>query len=144
MIAFLVGKRRILYIVFALLTIVLGLASRKYGQALPTWLATYSGDTLWALAIFFVWSAIVPARPLLRRALVALSIACVVEVSQLYQAPWINDIRQTTLGSLVLGHGFLWSDLVCYVAGVGLGIFFELLAGFFMKRKGLKAYWPSR
>ena len=34
-----------------------------------------------------------------------------VEESQLYHASWIDSIRGTTLGALVLGHGFLWSDL---------------------------------
>ena len=44
-----------------------------------------------------------------------LSIA--VELSQLYHAPWIDSIRQTTLGGLILGFGFLWSDLACYAVG---------------------------
>jgi len=43
-----------------------------------------------------------------------------VEVSQLYRALWIDAVRGTTLGALVLGQGFLWSNFVCYVAGVGV------------------------
>ena len=41
--------------------------------------------------------------------------------------PWIDSIRHTTLGGLVLGFGFLWSDLACYAAGVGLGVTIEML-----------------
>ena len=48
-----------------------------------------------------------------------------IELSQLYHAPWIDSIRQTTLGGLILGFGFLWSDLACYAAGVGVGIILE-------------------
>ena len=42
-------------------------------------------------------------------------------MSQLYHAPWIDAIRDTLPGALVLGYGFLWSDLACYAAGVALG-----------------------
>ena len=35
--------------------------------------------------------------------------------------PGLDSIRQTTLGGLILGFGFLWSDLACYAVGVGLG-----------------------
>jgi hypothetical protein len=48
-----------------------------------------------------------------------------IEVSQLYQAPWINAIRNTTLGALVLGSGFLWSDLLAYALGVGMAFLIE-------------------
>ena len=54
-------------------------------------------------------------------ALLAMAFSVLIEVSQLYHAPWIDSIRRTTLGGLVLGFGFLWSDLACYAAGVGLG-----------------------
>ena len=30
--------------------------------------------------------------------------------------------------SAFLGFGFLWSDLVCYAAGVGLGVVLERMA----------------
>ena len=48
-----------------------------------------------------------------------------VEMSQLYHAPWIDAIRDTRLGGLVLGHGFHERDLVCYGAGVLLGVLIE-------------------
>lgn len=51
-------------------------------------------------------------------AAIALGISFAVELSQLYHAPWINEIRATRLGALARGHGFLWSDLVCYAFGV--------------------------
>ncbi|CKH20539.1 Protein of uncharacterised function (DUF2809) [Streptococcus pneumoniae] len=48
-------------------------------------------------------------------------------MSQLYHAEWIDNIRATTLGGLVLGYGFLWSDLVAYTIGVGVGFLFEFI-----------------
>jgi hypothetical protein len=29
------------------------------------------------------------------------------------------------VGGLVLGYGFLWSDLVCYAVGIGAGVLAE-------------------
>ena len=54
-----------------------------------------------------------------------LALAFLVEISQLYHAPWIDAIRQTALGGLVLGFGFLWTDLVCYSVGVMIGVMAE-------------------
>src|ERR1017187_341105 len=40
-------------------------------------------------------------------AILAMSFSVAVEISQLYHAPWIDSIRHTNLGGLVLGFGFL-------------------------------------
>ena len=61
-----------------------------------------------------------------RGALLSLSFSILIEVSQLYHAPWIDSIRRTTMGGLVLGFGFVWSDLACYAVGVGLGVVIEM------------------
>jgi hypothetical protein len=53
-------------------------------------------------------------------ATISLAIAFAVEASQAYHAAWIDSIRSTALGGLVLGSGFLWSDLVCYAAGISI------------------------
>jgi hypothetical protein len=44
-----------------------------------------------------------------------------IEFSQLYKAPWINDLRHILFGRLILGDTFLWSDLLCYVVGIMTG-----------------------
>ena len=51
-----------------------------------------------------------------------------VELSQIYQAEWINAIRDTRIGGLILGFGFKGSDLLCYTLGCGLGVLGEFLA----------------
>ena len=48
-----------------------------------------------------------------------------IEVSRLYHAHRIDSMGSTTVGSLVLGYDFVWSDLACYAVGVGLGILIE-------------------
>lgn len=113
------------YLLCALVVLALGLASRRYGTSLPPFLSEYAGDTLWALLIFLGVSALRPNARLPLRGGIALGIASLVELSQLYRAPWIDSIRATKLGGLVLGFGFLWSDLVCYAVGVGIGLLFD-------------------
>ncbi|MCY9213529.1 DUF2809 domain-containing protein [Bacillus haynesii] len=86
-----------------------GLASRKTADMLLDIVNAYLGDVLWALVFCFL-----------------------IECSQLYHAPWIDHMRAAPLGGLILGYGFLWSDLLAYVLGVSAGAAGEML---FRKRK---------
>ncbi|WP_349655092.1 DUF2809 domain-containing protein [Neobacillus sp. YX16] len=43
-----------------------------------------------------------------------------IEFSQLYQEEWINQIRGTLLGALILGKGFLTVDLIRYTTGIAI------------------------
>lgn len=76
--------------------------------------------------LFLLVGTLLPGRQVLARAAISLAVAFLVEISQLYHAPWIDSIRQTTLGGLVLGFGFLWTDLVCYSVGIATGSLTEL------------------
>lgn len=104
----------------------LGILSRKFSNLLPDIINTYLGDAIWA-AMIYVMMAFVFSQKLPKQiAIFSLLFCYAIELSQLYQAPWINAIRNTTLGALVLGSGFLWSDLLAYALGVGMALVFEL------------------
>ncbi|MDA1805573.1 ribosomal maturation YjgA family protein [Bacillus cereus group sp. BY32LC] len=126
-------RNRLLYAMFTILVIILGLSSRKFAFALPALLKDYLGDALWALMIFIGFGFLFPKIETKKLAFISLMFCYGIEVSQLYHAEWIDSIRATTLGGLVLGYGFLWSDLVAYTIGVGIGMFCE-----FMLRKKQK------
>ena len=102
-----------------------GLGSRRFRPHLPAFVAAYAGDTLWALAAFLGIGLLLPRASTWRVALLAISFSVMIEVSQLYHAPWIDSVRGTTVGGLVLGFGFVRSDLACYAVGVGLGVLVE-------------------
>ena len=119
---------RLLYFTLALLTMILGLISRSSTVSLPEILTLYAGDTLWAALIYWMIRFFKPSSTPWVSAIMALAFAFAIEISQLYQAPWINEIRSTTLGALVFGFGFLVSDLVCYAVGVGVGFLLDNLA----------------
>lgn len=118
-------RTRFVYLIAAMFVVIVGLASRRYRGQLPAFLAEYAGDTLWALMLFLLVSTLMAGRPILVRAAISLALAFLVEISQLYHAPWIESIRQTTLGGLVLGFSFLWTDLVCYSIGITIGVLIE-------------------
>jgi Protein of unknown function (DUF2809) len=118
-------RNPLIWLALIALVIPLGLGSRRYAHALPGFVAAYAGDTLWALAAFLGFGLVLPRASTLRVALLAMSFSVAIELSQLYHAPWIDSIRHTTLGGLILGFDFVWSDLVCYAVGVGLGVLIE-------------------
>lgn len=120
-------RSRVVYGIAIVVTIILGLASRKYQNILPDWLGNYSGDVLWALMVFLGVGFIFTRWSTLRIAAMALVFSFSIEISQLYHSLWIDAIRRTRIGALVLGFGFLWSDLVCYVIGIFIGILIEKL-----------------
>ncbi|MBJ8105430.1 MULTISPECIES: DUF2809 domain-containing protein [Bacillus cereus group] len=120
-------RHRLLYAVFTIIVIILGLSSRKFAFALPDLLNDYLGDALWALMIFAGFGFLFPKIATKKLAFISLIFCYGIEISQLYHVPWIDNIRATTLGGLVLGYGFLWSDLVAYTIGVGVGVLCEFM-----------------
>ncbi|KXI94806.1 hypothetical protein ACS47_00540 [Bacillus cereus] len=120
-------RNRLLYAMFTILVIILGLSSRKFAFALPALLNDYLGDALWALMIFIGFGFLFPKIETKKLAFISLMFCYGIEVSQLYHAEWIDSIRATSLGGLVLGYGFLWNDLVAYIIGVGVGMFCEFM-----------------
>ncbi|WDF78379.1 DUF2809 domain-containing protein [Mucilaginibacter sp. KACC 22773] len=109
-------RSRLLYFTIIIATIITGLLSRHF-KSIPLFI----GDILWALMVYFIVSFLFINKPIKVVVIASLLFCFAIEFSQLYKAPWINDLRHTLFGKLVLGAGFLWSDLLCYVVGVGIG-----------------------
>ena len=101
-------------------TIGLGLASRKFPMLFPSVLEKYPGDALWAQMVYWLVGFFNPTASVAKVALYSLTLSYADEVSQIYQAPWINQIRATTLGHLVLGSSFSWLDMLSYTVGIAL------------------------
>ena len=114
-------KTRLQSLTIALTLIPIGLATRQYGNE---WMKLYAGDVLWAAMIYWGFKFLFAQEPK-RNAFYALTFCFLIEFSQLYHAPWIDQIRSNRLGGLVLGFGFLWSDLGCYLVGVVCSYFVD-------------------
>lgn len=115
-------KRSRFWIAVGLVAVIaLGLASRRFPALFPAFLGKYPGDSLWTLMVFLGWAFCMPQASTKRIAILACATSCIVEFSQLYQAAWLNSIRSTTLGHLVLGSTFSWLDISAYAVGVFVG-----------------------
>jgi hypothetical protein len=122
-----VFKARLKYCVIIIIVIVAGLLSRKI-----LWVPQGVGDLLWALMVYLMVRVLLINDSIKQVAIISLAFCFVIEISQLYQADWINQIRQTLPGRLILGQGFLWSDLLAYTGGIAIGVLGERI---FNKRR---------
>src|SRR5882757_8548239 len=113
-------KSRITYFLLIIITVIIGLLSRRF-----TIIPLFIGDILWATMVYFIARFLFISNAIKFIILISLLFCYAIEFSQLYQAPWINNIRHTQFGRLVLGEGFLWGDLLCYTVGVGIGVLID-------------------
>jgi hypothetical protein len=120
-----VGRQlRILAILAVLIPI--GLFSRTPAGRLP-WLDKEVGDLLWATAFYLFFVLCLPRRRPVFAAALAIAVTFSIEFLKFYRAPWIESVRSTYAGGLLLGHKFFWHDFLSYALGVGLGLALDRL-----------------
>ena len=120
-------RSRLTSVALVAIAIVAGLLSRHFAEALPSVVAEYAGDVLWAFMVFWLFAIVAPGARTAILAAGAFATSVMVEVSQAWAAPWLVALRETRIGALALGQGFLASDLVCYAAGVMLAVVVDRL-----------------
>jgi hypothetical protein len=107
-------KRKLLIpIIGIILLIPIGLISRRIG-----WIPTETGDALWAMMVFCLWRIVLHNKKLPTVAIVSLVHCYLVEFSQMITWRWLVSFRQTFIGHMMLGQGFLWIDLLAYSIGI--------------------------
>lgn len=112
------ARGRIRLLGATVIVIVIGLGTRH--PFAPPFVQLYFGDLLWG-ALFFLLGALGwPRRSSLALGAGAVAITQLIELSQLYQADWACGLRATRVGGLLLGHQFMWSDLLCVSIGGAL------------------------
>jgi hypothetical protein len=115
-------KARLIYLSLIIITVIAGLLSRELSAYIPFFI----GDILWGLAVFLLARFLFITKSLKFAVIVSSIYVTLTELTQLYQAPWIDKIRPTFLGRVLLGETFLLSDILCYFIGIGIGILVEL------------------
>jgi hypothetical protein len=103
--------------------VALGLGSRRPGM--PAFCVLYAGDVLWGAMFFTLAAWLRPRATTFQLWLAATAVVEAIELSQLYQAPWAQTVRETRLGGLLLGHSFSWSDAVCVALGTTIAALVE-------------------
>ena len=122
----LLNSNRLFYLMVLPAIICLGLLSRRLNAYIPDVIDMFLGDSLWALMIYLLIRIVFINWSKKKAASFGLIFCYMIELTQLYHRNWIDAIRSTTLGGLVLGYGFLWSDLVAYLLGILLGYIIDV------------------
>ena len=111
---------RLYYFISILLILILGILSRKI-SGIPLFI----GDILYAVLIYFGIRFLIMNSKKSTSFLLGLLFCFSIEILQLVQIDWLIAIRKTTLGHYILGEGFLWSDLLCYIIGTLLAFLID-------------------
>lgn len=106
------GKKRLTYFILVLLILILGISSRKINGT-----PLLIGDVLYAVLIYFGLRLLFIHLKTYKTFVLSLLFCFTIEILQLVQTDWLITIRKTRLGHYILGEGFLWLDLFCYVIG---------------------------
>jgi len=114
-------RSRPVYVFAPALVVGIGLLWRSGHLPLSPFISKYGGDALWALMVFFGFGFVFTRVSTLRLVLISICFAWAIEFSQLYHAHWIDSIRSTRLGHLILGSTFNSPDLLAYMIGVAFG-----------------------
>ena len=103
---------RLNYFILILFVLILGILSRKISN-----IPLFIGDVLYAVLIYFGLRLLFIHLKTHKTFLLSLLFCFGIEILQLVQIDWLIAIRKTTLGHYILGEGFLWLDLLCYIMG---------------------------
>jgi hypothetical protein len=115
------AAKRIIYFVLIGVIIVLGLLSRRF-----TFIPLCAGDVLWATMIYFIFRFFLLNATIPKITLISLILSYSIEFSQLYKATWIDNLRHTFAGRMILGETFSWGDLLSYTAGIMIAIVIDV------------------
>ena len=115
-------SNRLNYFILILLVLILGILSRKISN-----IPLFIGDVLYAVLIYFGFRFLLITSKKSTSLLLSLLFCFGIEILQLVQIDWIITIRKTTLGHYILGEGFLWLDLLCYVIGMLIAFLIDQL-----------------
>lgn len=110
------SPRRWPYLAALILTIGAGLLSLRFRGVF----ADLMGEALWTVAVYLAARFVQPQASPGRTAVFALAVSFAVEFQQLWRDPWIDSIRRTLPGRLLLGSAFAWEDFGAYLAGAAL------------------------
>ena len=111
---------RLALLISILIIVPLGYVVRFYGAA-PEWFNDLFGSIAYEIFWILLVALIFPkAAPIWTAVGVCLA-TCVLEFLQLWHPPFLQAMRATLPGRLVLGNVFNWSDFLAYFLGSFLG-----------------------
>lgn len=111
---------RIALIVGMIIILPLGYWVRFHSPA-PEWLNDLLGSLAYQIFLMMLVALFLPKASLAWVAIWVCLFSCAIEFLQLWQPPWLQAIRATLPGRLILGNTFSWSDFPPYFLGSFVG-----------------------
>ncbi len=98
-----------------------GLGTKVYSGPLESWVHGSAGGLLYVVFWCMVVGAFLPRGRPGRIAWAVFGVTCLLEVAQLWHPPFLEAVRGTFPGALLLGTTFVSSDFPHYAAGTLIG-----------------------
>lgn len=117
------GRTRRITLSLLIVVPLLGLAFRAYRGPLQNVVNHYGPASVCYTVFFVLLFFFLFPRPaaILPIAIGVLVWTCLVEFSQLWHPAWLESIRATVVGRLLLGNSFSWWDFPAYFLGCVVG-----------------------
>lgn len=113
-------RYRLILLISMIVIVPLGYVIR-FSEATQAGLGDFFGsvayEIFWILLVIFLF----PKCSVAKVAIAVCLATCAIEFLQLWTPPFLQAIRATLPGRLVLGNTFLWSDFPSYLIGSFLG-----------------------
>lgn len=128
------NAKRTVFFFSAVLLVVCGITVRRFGISHPCFFCTYFPDTAWAMLVYCGFGFVF-CKGVKLNLPCALLFSYLIEISQLFSPEFLVRARHTVLGGLILGYGFLWSDILCYSVGIVICSVIEFLLSYIIKKR---------
>ena len=115
-----VFKYRIVLVISLLIIVPLGYMIRFHG-ATPEWINDSFGSIAYEIFWILLLALLFPKLSPVWAAIGVCLATCIVEFLQLWHPPFLEAMRATLPGRLVLGNSFTWSDFLSYFIGSFFG-----------------------
>jgi hypothetical protein len=113
-------RRRLITLTILLITIPIGLAVRFLPLHLPWFLYKYLGSVLWAVALYWFLTTLLPKLRPRTLATLAMLFATVLEFTRLIPIAPIDAFRLTLAGRILLGRYFSLKNIAAYLLAIAL------------------------
>ena len=119
-----IAKRRLVASGLVPLVIAFGLGCKSYRGVGSEWINNWGpASVAYVLLFMLLIFILVPRADWIRRIAIGVCIGtCIIEVLQLWNPHFLETLRATLLGRLVLGNTFSWWDFPAYIIGCLLGV----------------------
>src|SRR5690242_13332703 len=101
-----------------ILLVPLGVTTRRYHGFGASWVHAHAGDVAYAAFWFFVLQVLLPQLAIWKAAAADFLYCCLIEFSQMLHPPWLEALRRTLPGRLMLGSDFDPMDIADYAVGI--------------------------